>query len=89
MAIPQGMLERFSSLISSNDDQFIKVELSDRKSFYGCLREVANDFFVIEEMKTDGNNQLRKLGRRTLQLSHLESFSEIPVERLPSSGVWI
>src|SRR5260221_2380632 len=100
MALTKGMLERFSKLASKEDKPLLKVSLSAGEEVFGYVREVGDDFFVVEEVKKVGYNKsandryargapvyeytIKKAGQTTLGLDLIKSWSEIPEDELPS-----
>jgi hypothetical protein len=83
MALTKGMLERFQNIASNEDTHLLKVNLSEGKPVHGYLREVGEDFFVLEEVQPVGKEEVRKSIKTTLALNLITSWSEISPTDVP------
>jgi hypothetical protein len=85
MALTQGMLERFKDLASDNNKQLLMIEISDSKTIYGYLREVAEDLFVIFQVKGKNNtaDEIEDIGETTLPLNLVNSWTKVEPRSVP------
>jgi hypothetical protein len=77
------MLNRFKSLVCKKNQHLLRVKLSKDRELYGYVRDVADDYFVFQEVRKDAQGKARETSKMIRDLALVIEFGEISPDMLP------
>jgi len=78
-----GMLNHFKGLVCKKNQHFAEGKTDEERELYGYLREVAEDYFVFQEVRKDAQGKARETSKMIRDLALVIEYGEIMAEMLP------
>ena len=78
-----GMLNRFKALICKKNQHLLRVKLTKDRELFGYLREVGDDYFVLQEVRRDSQGRAKTTRQMIRDLALIVEYGEITPDLLP------